>query len=203
MTTGASDNGPGQGTDPAFALQPSRDFDGGLLRRWSYLLTAADALAVLRLSKTWPRGLRWGFGAAALAWGAGVALLPPDVVGAWGSTRFVVILATIPGLAAILALAGRDLWRQRQARTWLPTPRPGVLEDWTDCVAVTRIDAVEEDYLSPELIGAVGLTRRHLFVFGPGCPLVVPLTAFATQDEAVEVARHLTALAKGPYYFDP
>ena len=197
-----SDTGPGQVTDPAFALPQPRDFDGGLLQRWRYMLTSADALALLRLRKPWPRGLRWTFGGLALAWGALVALLPAGMVGEWGSTRFVLILATMPMLVALAALALRDLWRRRQARRWLPTPRAGVLEEWIDCIAVTRIDAVEEDYLSPELICAVGLTRTHLFIFGPNDPLVVPLTAFANREEAVEVANHLTALAKGPYYFD-
>lgn len=203
MNPDGTQDGPGQATDPAFALPPSRDFDGGLLRRWSYMLTSADALAVLRLAKPWPRWQSWGLGGLALAWGALVAVLPPDLVGAWGSTRFVITLTSAPVLCALGFLVGRDLWRCRQARRWLPQARPGVLEEWTDCIAVTRLDAVEEDYLSPELIGAVGLTRRHLLVFGPGAPLVVPLTAFANRAEAVEIASHLTALAKGPYYFDP
>ena len=207
MNPDGTQDGPGQATDPAFALPPSRDFDGGLLRRWSYVLTSADALAVLRLAKPWPRWQSWGLGGLALAWGALIALLPPDLVGAWGPTRFVITLSSAPVLCALGFLVGRDLWRRWQARRWLPHPRAGVLEEWTDCIAITRLDAVEEDYLSPELIGAVGLTRRHLLVFGRRLslvdPLVVPLTAFANRAEAVEIASHLTALAKGPYYFDP
>ena len=50
MIIGETTDWPGQETDPAFALPPSRDFDGGLFRRWSYLLTPADALVWLRLT---------------------------------------------------------------------------------------------------------------------------------------------------------
>ena len=203
MTSGKPENWPDRATDPAFSIAPSRDFDGGLLRRWSYTLTAADALAVLRLPKPWPRWQKLGLGALATGWGMLIAVLPPELVGPWGSSRFIGVLVTGAMLGALAALALRGLLRRRLARKWMPVPRQGTFEEWIDCIAITQTDGPDEDYLSPELIAAVGLTRRHLFVFGPGAPLVVPLTAFADRAEAVEVANHLTALAKGPYYFDP
>ncbi len=196
-------DGPGQVTDPAFALPPSRDFDGGLLRRWSYSLTSADALAFLRLPRPQPRWQRLTLGAFALAWGATVGLLPTVLVGPWGSTRFVVLLLVGPVGAVFALVAGRAIWRRSQSRRMIPSPRPGQMEEWIDCIAVTRIDANEEDYLSPELIAGVQLTRRHLIVHGPNDPQLVPLSAFANQAEAVEVADHFRELAKGPYYFDP
>ncbi len=182
---------------------PRRDFDGGLLRRWTYLLTADDALAYLRLTRPLPRWQRLLLGGAAVAWGALIALLPPDLVGTWGSPRFTMTLAGGAVLGAVVVLAARGVLRRRQARLWLPTPRPGTLEEWMDCIAITRLDTGDEDYLSPELIAGVAMTRHHLLVYGPGDPLLVPLTAFANRTEAAEVATHIANLSKGPYYFDP
>ncbi|MEO8241870.1 MAG: hypothetical protein ABI832_06120 [bacterium] len=182
---------------------PSREFDGGLLQRWTYLLTAEDALTYLRLPRPMPRLQRLGLGSAALLWGSLVAALPSGVTGDWGSPRFITILAGGAILGALGFLVLRDLSRRRQARRWMPTPRPGTLEEWTDCIAITRLDANEEDYLSPELIAGVSLTRRHLLVHGPGDPLIVPLSAFASPAEAMEIATYISNLSKGPYYFDP
>jgi hypothetical protein len=204
VTPGDGIKGPGQETASAFALPPpSRDFDGGLLRRWSYDLTAEDALALLRRPAPLPRWQRTGFGGASLCWGALIALSPPGLVGVWGSARFVVVLAVVPAVAAILFFVLRDIARRRQAQRWIPQPRQATLEEWIDCIAITRIDGTDEDYLSPELIAGVALTRHHLWVHGPNGPLIVPVRAFASPAEASEVAGHILKLSKGPYYFDP
>ncbi len=203
MIIGGTENWPGQATDPAFALPPSRDFDGGLLRRWSYQLTAADALALLRLPQPLPRWQRLAFTASFLAWGAAVALMPQAMVGPWGSTRFVTILAGGAVLAALCLLALRGFERRRRATLMVPTPRPAVFEEWIDCVAATEIDGPDEAYLSPELIGEVALTRSYIFVRSHSTTLVIPNRAFASPAEAAEMAAHLRELAKGPYYFDP
>ena len=51
MSLDDKNSGPEQETAPAPFLSkpalPKRDFDGGLLRRWSYTLTRDDALAWL------------------------------------------------------------------------------------------------------------------------------------------------------------
>jgi hypothetical protein len=199
VSTVTSNNGPDRETDPAFVVPPSRDFDGGLLQQWSYTLTQADALALLRLRRVWPRWQRWGFSALFLTWGAMVALAPPAMFGPWGSPPFVVILAGGAVLGAVVLLALRGLWRRREAARMVPHPRPAVFEEWIDCIAATRIDGTDEDYLSPELIGEVILTRSHIFVTSHSTTLVVPTRAL---PDPVAIATHLRDLARGPYYFD-
>jgi len=200
---GETTDWPGRETDPAFALPPSRDFDGGLRRRWSYELTAKDALAYLRLRRPLPGWQKRVFGAVFLGWGAAVALLPQAVAGPWGSPRFVLILAGGATLGAVVVLALRGALRRRKAAQMVPVPRPAVFEEWVDCVAATEIGGTDEDYLSPELIGEVVQTATHIFVRSHGTTLVVPTRAFANAAEAAEIVAHLRALAKGPYYFDP
>jgi len=63
------------------------------------------------------------------------------------------------------------------------------------------MDGGEDAYFSPELIGDVTLTETHLFVRNFETTLVIPRHALG--DDAEEVAAHISALARGPYYFDP
>jgi len=196
---GKTTNWPGRETDPAFALPPSRDFDGGLIRRWSSTLTRADALALMRLRRPLAQWQRWAFGALFLGWGALVALLPETVVGQWGSLRFVMVLAggAVTGALALLVLRG--LWRRWRAGKMVPQPRAAQFEEWINCIAATRIDGTDEEYLSPELIGEVLLTRPHIFVRIHGTTLVIPTRAL---PDPAAIAAQLRDLASGPYYFD-
>jgi hypothetical protein len=196
VNIGETTDWPGRETDPAFALPPSRDFDGGLLRRWSYHLTAADALALLRLRKPWSNLHKVGFGLASVTGGALSTLYPTVFLGLGPFLMIETLLIT--GF-----FAGRGLLRRRAARAMVPTPRTAVFEEWIDCIAATSIDGTDEDYLSPELIGEVLQTRSHIFVRSHSTTLVIPTRAFATASEAAELAVHLRNLAKGPYYFDP
>ena len=203
MKSGAPANSPGQETDPAFALPPSRDFDGGLLRRWHFTLTSADALAWLRLTAPLTQRTRRLFGLGLFLTGAIVALLPPELVGAWGSTRFILTLLGPVGFELAVIVALREIYLRRRASALIPSPRPGLFEEWVDCIAVTEIDSADDAYLSPELIGEVQLSRTHIIVKSHSSTLLVPTRAFASPGEALEIARHLSQLAKGPYYFDP
>jgi hypothetical protein len=191
---GKTTNWPGRETDSAFALPPSRDFDGGLVQRWSYQLTRADALAYLRLSQP-TKWQKRAFGAAFFGWGAGVALL----VDGWGSAKFVAILAGGAVVAALSLLAFRGLWRRHKAAKLVPTPRPAVFEEWIDCIAATEIDSTDEAYLSPELIGEVIQTRSHIFICSHSTTLVIPSRAL---DDPGAMVVYLRELARGPYYFD-
>jgi hypothetical protein len=172
------DDGPGQETASALGI-PKRDFDGGLLERWQFTLTRADALAYLRLRREWSDRAK--------------GLLPGDLL--WA---FLAVEAAL--IAAIFA--GRDLVRRRRAFRLVPVPRPAVLEEWTDCIAGTEIGSADEAYLSPELIGEVLLTPTHLFILGFDTVIAVPRTAFADAEEAEATAAHFKSLARGPYYFE-
>lgn len=186
--------GPGQDTVPAFSMG-SRDFDGGLLRRWTYVLTRDDALALLRLRKEWSGRAKLGFGLACLGGGALAGLLAPgDSI----LVPFLLVEASL--IAAVFGL--RDLMRRRKAAALVPQPRPGLLEEWVDCIAGSAVDEADEVYVSPELIGQVLLTPTHLFIRSHASTIVVPRAAFADADEAVAFAAHVTQLSRGPYYFD-
>jgi hypothetical protein len=176
-------------------LPQSRDFDGGLLARWEFTLTRADALAWLRLRREWSGRAKLAFGVACLAGGGLSGLLP-------GSEAGLLPFLLTEALVIAAVFAGRDLWRQHRARALVPHPRPAVLEEWVDCIAGTEIDGPDEAYLSPELIGEVLLTRTHLFIRNYSTTIVVPRRAFADAAEAEAVAAHITTLSRGPYYFD-
>jgi hypothetical protein len=202
VTSGEPENWPGRETDPALSLPPSRDFDGGLLRRWSFALTSQDALVWLRLTRPLTRRARRMIGLCFFLTGAAVALLPSRLVGPFGSSRFELILLACIALELALIYGLRAVRQRRLARALVPTPRPAVFEEWVDCIAVTEIDSEDEAYLSPELIGEVILTRRHIVVKSHSSTLLIPTRAFASPTEAVAMARHIAELSKGPYYFD-
>ena len=184
-------DGPGRETTPAFDYPVKRDFDGGLLRRWTYVLTWRDALAVLRLRREWAVRAKVGLGLLCFAGGAVSALLP------WqGWLPFLVTESVLFGLLFL----SRDLWLRITAWRLVPLPRPGVLEEWIDCIAGSTVSGPDEEYLSPELIGQVLLTRSHLFIRNFQNTIVVPRHVLG--DEAEALAAYITALSKGPYYFD-
>jgi hypothetical protein len=193
---------PERETASAFAFQPSRDFDGGLLGRWVFTLTRADALAFLRLKRELPDWAKWLMGLWFLVGGAVFGLLPDSVVGAQGSTRSLVVFLTVIGLQFALLILGRAVWRQLRARQMVPHPRQAEFEEWIDCVAGTEIDSVDCAYLSPELIGQVLDTATHIFVLNTNTRIVVPKRAFASAADASAMVAHLRELAAGPYYFD-
>ena len=184
--------GPGRETAPAFAYPVTRDFDGGLLRRWTYVLTYRDALAVLRLRQPWSARARIGLGLTCFAGGVIAGLLPWDA----GWLPFLAIESVLLGLLYL----GRDLSQRIRAYRLVPNPRPGVLEEWVDCIAGSEVTGTDEAYLSPELIGAVVLTRTHLFIRSHATCIVVPRAALG--DEAADLASYITRLSRGPYYFD-
>ena len=172
------------------------------MRRWTYQLTSDDARAWLAETAPVPRRTRFLLGLTCFLIGALVALLPPALVGEWRSPRFILtLLASVATLLGAYAL-GRNLTLRRRARALIPAPRPASFEEWVDCIAVTEIDGEDDAYLSPELIGEVILTARHIVVKSHAQTLLIPTRAFATRSEAQELARYLGDLAKGPYYFD-
>ena len=194
MTLGDGNSGPGQGTAPALRM---RDFDGGLLSRLSYSLTAADAYAYLRQTEILSRRSKFALAALFVASGAAIEMLAPSGIGPLSETQ--TLLALVAVELALLWLA-RWLWLNHRARRMIPHPRPAVFEEWVDCIAITALDEPEEIYLSPELIGPIVQSRTHVFVFSGSQCLLVPTRAL---DDPTAFTDHLRALAKGPYYFDP
>ena len=193
----------GQETASAFVMPPSRDFDGGLLKRWTYTLTAADALAYLRLRREWSGRAKWALGAWFIAGGVVFGLLPDALKGAEGSWRNWSVFGGVMAVQWLLVLMGLNLLQHWRARRMVPAPVQAEFEEWVDCVAGTDILTLECAYLSPELIGQVVQTPTHLFVLNFGTAIVVPVQAFADAAEAAAMAGHLRELAAGPYYFEP
>ena len=202
-TTGEFDEKPGRATASAFAMRPSRDFDGGLLERWTYTLSAADALAYLRLKREWSGRAKWALGAWFIAGGAVFGLLPEGIKGVEASWRSWTVFLALMALQWALVLLGITLWQHWRARRMVPAPVQAEFEEWIDCVAGTDLFTLDCVYLSPELIGQVLETPTHLFVLNFDTAIVVPVRAFSDGAEAARMAQHLRDLAAGPYYFQP
>lgn len=193
---------PGQETAPAFASSPARDFNGGLLERWQFMLTHADALAYLHLKREMSGATKWALGAWFILGGAVFGLLPDWLVGPDGSWRNVLVFFALIGLQFAVLLLGRVTWRQIKARRMVPAPLRGEFEEWIDCIAGTDILTQDCAYLSPELIGQVIETATHIFVLNHNTAIVVPKSAFGSPAEATAIAAHIRELAAGPYYFE-
>ncbi len=196
------DEEPGRETASAFAITPSRDFDGGLLQRWTYTLTAADALAYLRLRREWSGRAKWALGAWFIAGGAVFGLLPDSVTEPQESWRSWAVFLGVLAVQWALVLLGITLWQLWRARRMVPGTVQAEFEEWVDCVAGTDLFTLDCAYLSPELIGQVLETPTHIFVLNFDTAIVVPLRAFADSAEASQMAQHLRDLAAGPYYFE-
>ncbi len=217
QTSGVVDEKPGQETASAFVLDaglgdsasgvsasgPSRDFDGGLLGRWTYRLDASDALAYLRLKRDWSGRAKWALGAWFIAGGAVFGLLPDGIKGVEGSWRSWTVFLAVMAVQWALVLLGLTLRQHWQARRMLSVPVQAEFEEWVDCVAGTDLFTLDCAYLSPELIGQVLETSTHLFVLNFDTAIVVPVRAFTDRAEAARMAQHLRDLAAGPYYFQP
>jgi len=186
----------------AFATVPSRDFDGGLLERHTYTLICADALAYLRLKRSWPGWAKVLFALWFMLGGAVSGLLPDGVNGPPGSWQALGAFLVVIAVQLILFALARALWRRWRAWRMVPVPRRAEFEIWVDCVAGTEIDSDDCAYLSPELIGQVLNTPTHLFILNSSTRIVVPVRAFGSAEEAAQMAAHLRDLAAGPYYFD-
>ena len=202
QTSGGVDEKPGQEAASAFALLPSRDFDGGLLERWVFTLSAADALAYLRLQRAWSGWAKWALGAWFVAGGMAFGVLPDWITAAEESWQSWAVFLAVMAAQWALVLLGQNLWQHWRARRLLPVPVQAEFEEWVDCVAGTDLFSLETAYLSPELIGQVVQTPTHLFVLNFDTAIVVPLRAFADAAEATAMAQHLRELAAGPYYFE-
>ena len=193
---------PKRDTALAFASTPSRDFDGGLLERYTYTLTRADALAYLRLKRSWPGWAKLLFALWFMLGGAVSGLLPDWLTGPATSLQSLLAFLAVVAVQLILFALARALWRRWRAARMVPVPRPAEFEIWIDCVAGTEIDGADCAYLSPELIGQVLDTPTHLFILNTNTRIVVPLRAFGSAAEVAQMAVRLRDLAAGPYYFD-
>ncbi|GLS85345.1 hypothetical protein GCM10010873_03180 [Cypionkella aquatica] len=193
---------PRRETASAFTVTPSRDFDGGLLRRWTYRLDRSDALAYLQLKREWSGRAKWALGAWFMAGDIVFGLLPGWIKGPDDGWQSWAVFLGAMALQWALVLLGINIWQRFRAARMLPAPIHAEFEEWVDCVAGTDILTYDCAYLSPELIGQVLETPTHIFVLNYDTAIVVPLRAFADREEAAQIARHLRALAAGPYYFD-
>lgn len=193
---------PEQATASAFASAPSRDFDGGLLGRISFEMTAGEALAYLRLKRELSGREKLGLGVWLMASGAATGFLPDWLMGPPDGMQSIAVFLLFLTASFGLLLLARRVWQRLRAARLVPIPYPAVFEEWIDCIAGTRIGYTDEDYLSPELIGQVIDTKTHIFALSFGSAIVIPKRAFATPEAADRMVAHLQELAAGPYYFD-
>ena len=191
MTTAGTAEQPGRETAAAFAFPA-----GGLLLRRSYTLTRADALAFLRLRREWPGLAKWLLGLWVMVGGVAAAFLPGWITGPEGSLQSVLAFLVVVIGQILLVIIGRAIWRQVRARQMVPTPRPAVFECWTDGIVATPIDGATSARLSPELIGQIAETPRHIFILNADTRIVLPKRAFASADEASAMAAHLREWAQ-------
>ena len=203
MTSAAIGQKPGPETAPAFASAPSRNFDGGLLERYEFTLTRADALAYLRLRQEWSGRAKWALGGWFMAGGMVFGLLPDAIAGPQGSWQNWGVFGAVMAVQFALLLIAMQLWQHWRAARMVPVPRPGEYEEWIDCVAGTEIDSTDCAYLSPELIGQVLDTATHIFILNSNTRIVIPKRAFASAAQAQAVVARLHELAAGPFYFEP
>lgn len=178
---------------------PSRDFDGGLLRRWTFILTRDDALAYLDLPRPVPRHTKVLQMVWFVAGGACTGMLPENLTGPANTPSFIAVLLTVLAAQFVLLRAVRAVWRLWQAQQRVPNPRPAVFEEWIDCVAGASLDDSNEIYLSPELIGDVIETPTHIFILSGQNVITLPKRVL---EDPAEMVVYLRRLAKGPYYFD-
>ena len=202
MTTAATEKKPGPETAPAFASAPSRNFDGGLLERYEFTLTRADALAYLRLRREWSGRAKWALGGWIMAGGMIFGLLPDGIAGPQGSWQNWGVFLTVMAAQFALLLMAMQAWQHRRAARMVPVPRAAEYEEWVDCVAGTEIDCADTAYLSPELIGQVLDTASHIFILNTNTRIVIPKRAFASAAQAQAVVARLHELANGPFYFE-
>jgi hypothetical protein len=181
---------------------PSRDFDGGLLSRLTYRLSASDALAFLRLKRELAGWQKWALGLWFMLGGVLFGLLPESLTGPADALRSIAVFLSVLALQAALWLLTREIWRRYRARQLVPGPISAEFEEWIDCIAGTDIVTHDCAYLSPELIGQIISTKTHLFVLNYDTAIVVPKRAFASPEAAESMAAYLVELAKPPYYFE-
>ena len=104
-------DGPGRKTTPAFSCAVTRDFDGGLLRRWTFDLTHRDALAVLRLRPersggAWSERAKVGLAVLCFFGGAMSGLLP------WqGGLPFLATESDLLGMLSQVVISGCESGR--------------------------------------------------------------------------------------------
>ena len=193
---------PGRETASAFDID-REDVDGGLLERYRYSLTRADALAFLQLKREWRGWAKWALGAWFIAGGAvsGITLdilqIPDGTAASWA---VFLGIAAVQMLLVMLAINLRAHW---QAARLVPKPIAALFEIRGDCIVGTDLASKENAYLSHELIGQVLDTPTHLFILNFATVIVVPRPVFGDAAEAAAIANHLRKLAEGPYYFDP
>mgnify|MGYP000583818177 CR=1 FL=1 len=166
------------------------------IRTLAYRLTFADALAYEQL----PRKLTGFRKFAVIVWlalaGVGLALLPESVAGAEHSLRWWIAGFALLAVQFILLVVAYNIRMRRRARKRIPAACDVELAEWGDHLHERR--GGRDVFVSPETIARVIRTERHVFIDAPDDVLIVPASAFETENEMAAFAETWEEASRDP-----
>lgn len=156
------------------------------IRTLTYRLTFADALAYEQV----PRDLTGLRKFAVIFWlalaGVVLALLPESVTGSEHGLRWWLVAFALLAVQFALLVAFYNLRMRRRARKRVSSPCDVELDEWGDHLHERR--GGHDVFVPPETIARVIRTDRHVFIDAPDDVLIVPASAFETQNEMAAFA---------------
>ena len=157
------------------------------IRILTYRLTFADALAFEQLQQRDLTGFRKF---AVIVWlalaGVVLALLPESVAGAERSLRWWLAGFALLAVQFVLLVGFYNFRMRRRARKRIPAACDVELGEWGDHLHERR--GGRDVFVTPETIARVTRTDRHVFIDAPDDLLIVPASAFETENEMAAFA---------------
>jgi hypothetical protein len=164
------------------------------LRTLTYTLTADDALAFANLQrdyKGWGKALFYAWIACA---GLTLVLLPHEWTGDEGDVRFYVIGLALIGLFWFSGSLIRDQYRRYRAYRAIPAPVPARLEIRGDHLHAELPGRTLS--IAYETINAVVRGKAHVFITALPDTLIVPLSAFGSDEKMAAFAADIEARSR-------
>jgi hypothetical protein len=163
------------------------------IRRYSALVTSADALAWERLPSDGRRRDLWLMIGLAVVAGVGLGMLPEPWTEGW---RFYVVGLSFCVLGYCCWMAIRTLDDYLRARRRIPGPMEIAVSQWGDHFEVSADGRTR--YLAREAIGAVVATDTHLFIASADDLIILPVSAFESVEDMKSTARALEDQLRDP-----